>query len=148
MILILSLPPLLSVCRLHTSPSQTQHWHSLWVCVIFVTVASDFIQIILLDFFTNVYFFCSHSTSACTIPPYNIRKLRCYGHTIAYALSSLRLLQHFEQHLFTSESLQTWKSWNFFLYHGDLLKHSETEMVTTWLYSSLGFTLTPPVSSC
>ena len=49
----MSLPPLLPVCRLHTSPSQ----RNTWVCVIFVMVASDFIQIILLDFFTNVYFF-------------------------------------------------------------------------------------------
>ena len=37
---------------------STQHWHSLWVCVIFgVTVASDFIQIILLDFFHECVFF-------------------------------------------------------------------------------------------
>ena len=36
---------------------STQHWHSLWVCVIFVTVASDFIQIILLNFFHECVLF-------------------------------------------------------------------------------------------
>ena len=136
MILILSLPPLLSVCRLHTSPSQTQHWHCLWVCVIFVTVASDFIQIILLDFFHECVFFFLLTLlhSACTIPPYNIRKLRYYGHTTAYALSSLRLSQHFEPNRTASFHLGVFTNVEELkknLYHGDLLKHSETEMVTT-----------------